>query len=100
MARDPHLTIAFALPRFAHDAEADDDGFDNQPTEEPLSKIYSGLREGDEAAAHAALNLAKCLEQMAHAAMKGDEDKLKKWNGHLCDVVSSLEGSDGEEEND
>jgi hypothetical protein len=102
MARNSphHLMIAVGIPRPAHDDEADDDGFDNQPEEELLSKIYSGLREGDEATAHAALGLARCLQEMAHAAMKGDEDKLKEWNGHLCDVVNELEGSDSGEEDD
>ena len=30
--------------------------------------------------------------------MKGDEDKLKEWNEHCCEIVSSLEGSDYEED--
>jgi hypothetical protein len=98
MAHNPRLMIAIGLPRPAHDDEADDDGFDNQGTEETLSRIYSGLREGDEATAHAALGLARCLQEMAHAAMKGNEAKLKEWNEHCCEIVSSLEGSDYEED--
>jgi hypothetical protein len=100
MAHRPNLMIAIGMPRPAHDDEADDDQFDNQGSEETLSRIYSGLREGDERTAHAALDLARCLQEMAHAALKGNEDKLRKWNGHLCDVVSGLEASDNDEESD
>ena len=97
MAHRPNLMIAIGV-RPAHDDEADDDQFENQGTEETLSRIYSGLREGDEATAHAALGLARCLQEMAHAAMKGDEEKLRKWNEHCCEIVSSLEGGDYEED--
>jgi hypothetical protein len=99
MARNS-LMIAIGVPRPARDDEEDyGDPFYDQGTEETLSRIYSGLREGDEKTAHAALDLAKCLEQMAHAAMRGNQDKLKEWNEHCCEIVSSLyEDSDGEED--
>jgi hypothetical protein len=84
LVRKPGGTIAilFGAPsRFAHeDNEPDEDSLQReQDQEDSLDEIYQRLRDGDEGAVHFAMNLARCLQAMAHAASRGDESGLRHW---------------------
>jgi hypothetical protein len=76
------IAILFGAPsRFAHgDAEPDEDHLHHeQDQEDSLDEIYQRLRDGDEGAVHFAMNMARCLQAMAHAASRGDEAGLRDW---------------------
>jgi hypothetical protein len=85
----PHIMLAIGLPsrfaredqpqdgldreqhvpdhRLAHDDHSDDDLFNAPHHEELLSRVFHGLRNGDETVARAVLTLASCLQKMVRA---------------------------------
>jgi hypothetical protein len=115
----PGFTIAIAMPRFAkeepsedeldresvpdsrlaHDDRGEDELFHAPHHEELLSRVFHGLRNGDETVARAVLTLAKCLERMVHSR---NESELRKWCARCSEISDSIppsdEPSDEEEE--
>jgi hypothetical protein len=75
----------------------DDDLFEQRGDELLISRIFCGVRAGDEATIKATLALADALEQMAHAK---DEKELRKWSARASEAAESIEGSDGHGDDD
>ena len=82
-------------------AEGDDSGHeDNLDREQDLNGgptntldiIYERLKQGDEVAAHAAMAIARCLQEMAHQAARGDKAGLKHWYQKCRDLIASVDG--------
>lgn len=126
MARNaPHFMVAIGLPsrfareephddedslhrepapdhRLARDDDGDDELFNAPHHEELISRIFHGIRSGDETVARAAMTLAKCLEKMVHAR---NESELRKWCAYCSEVADRIppsnssddEGEDGDE---
>jgi hypothetical protein len=120
MARNPHIALMIAMPsrfakeephdedmldreptapdhRLARDDHGDDALFNNEPHEELISRIFHGIRNGDETAARATLTLCRCLEKMVHAR---NESELRKWCAHCSEVADKIPPSDEGEEDD
>lgn len=112
MARPlPSIAIMFGLPsRMAHeddgpdrdedslDRENDGGHFDDGPTD-TLQLLYERLKQGDEVAAHSAMGIARCIQEMAHQAARGDKTGLKHWYEKCCDLIAQVDGKDEEDDN-
>jgi hypothetical protein len=83
------IQIAFGMPsRMATDEppRRDEDSLDREEGHDDdgqefdsIDALYSALRDGDEHAVHVATNLARCLQEMAHASSRNDDAGLDKW---------------------
>ena len=101
--RRPTLMIAIGLPHGGPGQDEDNlnrehDGDGDGPTN-TLELIYERLKHGDEVAAHAAMSIARCLQEMTHQATRGNRAGLKHWYEECCDLIAHLDG-DGENEED
>ena len=111
--RRPTLMIAFGLPSpMAHEPQSDgghepdedrldrEDGeqFDHGPTN-TLDLLYERLKHGDEVAAHAAMGIARCIQEMAHQAARGDNAGLRHWYEKCSDLIANVDGEDEEDGN-
>jgi hypothetical protein len=125
MPRNPSLMIAIGMPsrfakeedqphdedslqresvpdhRLARDDYSDDELFNAPHHEELISRVFHGLRNGDETVARAVLTLASCLQKMVHAR---DERELRKWCARCSEIADHIppsdESSDDEEHDD
>jgi len=105
------IAIMFGAPsRFAEESktgrdednlgrEDDDSGhFDNGPTN-TLDLLYERLRQGDETAGHAAMSIARCIQEMANQAARRNKAGLKHWYEQCCELIAHIDGDgDGEDE--
>jgi hypothetical protein len=81
------ISIAFGVPRFAHDEPPNRDednlnreGHDDEQQEyDTFDAIYFGLCDRDEASLHIATGLAHVLQKMANAAVRDNEAELEHW---------------------
>jgi len=104
----PTIAVMFGVPsRMAEDGESDrhEDNLDREqdshdgPTN-TLDIIYERLKQGDEVAAHAAMAIARGLQEMAHQAARGDKAGLKHWYDKCRDLIANVDGDeDGENGN-
>jgi len=79
--------------------EQDGGHFDDGPTD-TLNLLYERLKRGDEVAAHAAMAIARCIQEMAHQAARGDKAGLRHWYEKCCDLIAHVDGEeDGEDGN-
>jgi hypothetical protein len=77
--------------RFAHEAGPDDglddgdvpdaeeqdaEGDNEERPPDVLTTIYHGLSSGEDKAAHVAMGIAQCLQQMVHSASRDDREGL------------------------
>jgi len=99
----PTIAVMFGLPSpMAHDDDEpsrDEDSLDreqdlNGGPSNTLDLIYGRLKRGDEVAAHAAMGIARCLQEMAHQAARGDKAGLKHWYRKCCDLIANVDGED------
>ena len=89
-------------------AEGDESSRDEDNREQDLNDgptntldlIYERLRNGDEHAAHAAMGIARCLQEMAHQAARGDKSGLKHWYQKCRDLIADVDGDEDEDEED
>jgi len=103
----------FGLPSpMAHEPQSqEDDGrdedtldredggqFDHGPTN-TLDLLYERLKHGDEVAAHAAMAIARCIQEMAHQAARGDNAGLRHWYQKCSDLIAQVDGEDEEDGN-
>jgi len=85
------------------DADRHEDNLDREqdlnggPTN-TLDIIYERLKQGDEVAAHAAMAIARCLQEMAHQAARGDKAGLKHWYQECRDQIANVDGDEDEED--
>jgi len=96
----PTIAVMFGMPsRMAEGDDADrheinldreQDSHDG-PTN-TLDIIYERLKQGDEVAAHAAMAIARCLQEMAHQAARGDKSGLKHWYQKCRDLIADVDG--------
>jgi len=101
----PKFMIAIGVPSHGEPSdednlnrEQDGDGghFDDGPTD-TLNLLYERLKRGDEVAAHAAMAIARCIQEMAHQAARGDKAGLRHWYEKCCDLIANVDGEDEEE---
>jgi len=102
----PTIAVMFGMPsRMAEgdDADRHEDNLDREqdlnggPTN-TLDIIYERLKQGDEVAAHAAMAIARCLQEMAHQAARGDKAGLKHWYQECRDQIANVDGDEDEED--
>ncbi len=113
MRRGPTIALMIGMPSpLAHepqsqqDDERDEDTlnredgeqFDHGPTN-TLDLLYERLKHGDEVAAHAAMAIARCIQEMAHQAARGDNAGLKHWYEKCSDLIAQVDGESEEEGN-
>jgi hypothetical protein len=72
--------------------------FDRGPTN-TLDLLYERLRNGDEVAAHAAMGIARCIQEMAHQAARGHQAGLRHWYEKCSDLIAHVDGESEEEGN-
>jgi hypothetical protein len=70
---------------------------DDGPTD-TLELIYERLKHGDEVAAHTAMSVAHCLQQMTHFATRGDERGLRHWYEECTKLIAHLDGEDQQDD--
>jgi len=101
----PSFMIAIGLPSH-HDGTQDEDSlnreqdsghFDDGPTD-TLELLYERLKQGDEVAAHSAMGIARCIQEMAHQAARGDKAGLRHWYEKCCDLIAHVDGKEDEED--
>jgi len=99
----PSFMIAIGLPSHHggeepqdEDREQDGGHFDDGPTD-TLELLYQRLKQGDEVAAHSAMGIARCIQEMAHQAARGDKAGLKHWYEKCCDLIAHVDGDEDEE---
>src|SRR5262245_5999551 len=102
--RRPTIAVMVGIP---HGGEQDDEDnlnreqdrghFDDGPTN-TLELLYARLKRGDEVAAHSAMAIARCIQEMAHQAARGDKAGLKHWYEKCCDLIAHVDGEEDEEE--
>jgi hypothetical protein len=63
-----------------------------------LQLIFDRLQRGDESAAHSAMAIARCLQEMAHQAAAGNMRGLKHWYEKCNDLVDHVNGEEEDEE--
>jgi hypothetical protein len=87
------IVAMFGAPsRFAEangDLDREHDGGGKRDT---LQILYNGLSNGDEQAVHDAQAIAHCLQKMAHAASRRDEEGLDHWHLKCCEVIEGVDG--------
>jgi hypothetical protein len=103
----PTIAVMFGMPsRMAHEdvePSRDEDNLDRKrdfnggPTN-TLDLIYERLKQGDEVTAHAAMAIARCLQEMAHQAARGDKAGLNHWYQKCCDLIANVDGDEEEED--
>jgi len=98
MRRLPSIAIMFGLPSpLAHDDEPRDEdnleGNDDAPTN-TLDLLYERMKHGDEHAAHAAKGIARCLQEMAHAAGGGNTRALQHYYEQCCELIDDVDGEE------
>jgi hypothetical protein len=100
----PMLGIMIGLhhgPQLATERDEDDLGhdeddlFEQKGDELLISRVFHGVRNGDEAIIKATLELADALEAMAHAK---DEKELRKWSARASEAAEAIESSDERED--
>jgi len=96
MPKPVSIALMIGMPR----GEADEDnlnreqgGGDDGPTD-TLELLYERLKQGDEVAAHSAMAIARCIQEMAHQAARGDKAGLKHWYEKCCDLIAHVDGDD------
>src|SRR5215831_19745696 len=104
----PTIAVMFGVPsRMAEGDESDrhEDNLDREqdshdgPTN-TLDIIYERLKQGDEVAAHSAMGIARCIQEMAHQAARGDKAGLKHWYDKCCQLIANVDGKDeGDDDN-
>jgi hypothetical protein len=77
----------------------DNEHCDDGPTN-TLELIYERLKHGDEVAAHAAMSIARCLQEMVHQSTRGNKRGLEHWYNECCQLIAHLDGDDGDGENE
>ncbi len=107
----PTIAVMFGLPSpMARESQSDEgheldedhldreDGeqFDHGPTN-TLDLIYERLKHGDEVAAHAAMAIARCIQEMAHQAARGDRAGLRHWYEKCGDLIADVDGEERDE---
>ena|SRR5262245_50275940 len=104
----PSIAIMFGMPSpMAGDDDEpgrDEDSLNreqdlNGGPSNTLDLIYSRLKQGDEVAAHAAMGIARCLQEMAHQAARGDKAGLKHWYNKCCQLIANVDGKDEGDDN-
>jgi hypothetical protein len=96
--------IAIGLPHGEQQDDEDslnrerDGNGDNGPTD-TLELLYQRLKDGDEVASHSAMGIARCIQEMAHQAARGDKSGLKHWYQKCCDLIAHVDGKDEEDDN-
>jgi len=102
----PSIAIMFGLPSpMAGDDDEpgrDEDSLDREQSSNgpssTLELIYSRLKRGDEVAAHAAMGIARCLQEMAHQAARGDKTGLRHWYNKCSQLIANVDGKDEEDD--
>jgi hypothetical protein len=67
--------------------DADDDGEER----DDLDAMYLALRDGDASVARGAMALARCFQEMAVAAQRGNEPALKHWYRQCRHVLNNVD---------
>jgi hypothetical protein len=108
----PSIMLAIGLPsRLAHEDDdeppqdednlsREQDHFGDDGPPDTLQLLYDRLRARDEPTSHAAMSLAKCLQQMCHHAARRDQRGLHYWFKQARDVKNHIDGTDRDEEDD
>src|SRR5262249_47789156 len=81
------VTAMARLSRFADEPQMEydednlerEDAGDDGEERDALDWIYLALRDGDASVTRGAMALARCFQEMATAAMRGNEPALKHW---------------------
>src|SRR5215813_5065272 len=99
--RPASIMIAVGLPGH-HGEPQDEDSLnreqvDDGPTD-TLELLFERLKQGDEVAAHSAMAIARCIQEMAHQAARGDKAGLKHWYEKCCDLIAHVDGKEDEED--
>jgi hypothetical protein len=97
MAHEPQSNEGPELDGDRLDRE-DHEQFDHGPTN-TLDLLYERLKHGDEVAAHAAMAIARCIQEMAHQAARGDQAGLRHWYEKCSDLIADVDGEDEEDGN-
>src|SRR5262245_43263400 len=98
--------VVARLSRFAEDPrmeydedllDREDNGDDGEERDD-LDAMYLALRDGDASVARGAMALARCFQEMAVAAQRGNEPALKHWYRQCRHVLDNIdrEGMGGE----
>ena len=90
--------MARLMSRFAEDPRMEydednvgrEDAGDAAEDRDDLDNMYLALRDGDASVARGAMALAQCFQQMAHAAMRGNEPALKHWYRGCRHVLDNI----------
>src|SRR6266566_2071022 len=109
MRRGPTIALMIGMPSpMAHEPQSDgghdedqldrEDGeqFDHGPTN-TLDLLYERLKHGDEVAAHAAMAIARCIQEMAHQAARGDRAGLRHGYEKCGDLIADVDGEECDE---
>ena len=107
MRRLPTIAVMFGMPSpLAHDdnePSRDEDSLNREQgpggATNTLELIYSRLKRGDEVAAHAAMGIARCLQEMAHQAARGDKTGLRHWYKKCSQLIANVDGNDQGDDN-
>src|SRR5215468_7783744 len=105
------IAIMFGAPsRLAHEdgPQRDEDSLDREDSgghfdsggpADTLQLIYERLKQGDDTAGHAAMSIARCMQEMAHQAARRNNAGLKHWYEKCCDLIAHVDGDgDGDGE--
>jgi hypothetical protein len=98
------LAIGFPSPMARESDERDEDSLDREEhfgddgRATTLQLIFERLQRGDESAAHSAMAIARCLQEMAHQAAAGNKRGLKHWYEKCNDLVDHVNGESEDEE--
>ena len=104
----PSIAIMFGMPspmaRDDDEPSRDEDSLDreqdlNGGPSNTLELIYSRLKRGDEVAAHSAMGIARCLQEMAHQAARGDKAGLRHWYKKCSQLIANVDGKDEGDDN-
>jgi len=87
-------------PRMEYDEDnvGREDADDAAEERDDLDNMYLALRDGDASVARGAMALARCFQEMAVAAQRGNEPALQHWYRQCRHVLDNIdrEGMGGE----
>ena len=92
-AIEPQLEVA---PEEVIDPDEMQQEDDDREEGDCIDLIFTRLRDGDAAAAHSALGLARALQEMVHAAQRNNEEALRHWRRVAIAAIDQLGGESGE----
>src|SRR5262249_6458069 len=72
--------------------QREDVGPDERGAQDSLTVLYDALCRSSEAAVHNTMAIARCLENMVHAASRGDRRALKYWHDTCQGIVTTVGG--------